>query len=40
MHYNVAEKRNIRGTSTEAEEEMLKQEDIKFLKFPIPRLDS
>lgn len=40
MHYDVTKKRNIRGTSTEAEEEMLKKEDIKFFKFPIPRLDS
>ncbi|MBW2259842.1 MAG: DUF1178 family protein, partial [Deltaproteobacteria bacterium] len=30
MHYDVTEKRNIRGTSSEAEEEMLKKEDIKF----------
>ena len=40
MHYDVSEKRNIRGTGTEAEEEMLKKEDIKFFKVPIPRLDS
>jgi hypothetical protein len=40
MHYDVTEKRNIRGTSTEAEEEMLRREDIKFFKLPIPRLDS
>jgi hypothetical protein len=40
MHYDVTEKRNIRGTSTEAEEETLKKEDIKFFKLPIPRLDS
>ena len=40
MHYDVTEKRNIRGTSTEAEEEMLKKEDIKFFKLPIPLLDS
>jgi hypothetical protein len=40
MHYDVTEKRNIRGTSTEAEEEMLKKEGIKFFKVPIPRLDS
>ena len=40
MHYDVTEKRNIRGTSTEAEEKMLKEEGIKFLKVPIPRLDS
>ena len=40
MHYDVTEKRNIRGTSTKAEEKMLKEEGIKFLKLPIPRLDS
>ena len=40
MHYDVAEKRNIRGTTTEAEEKILKQEGSKFLKLPIPRLDS
>ena len=40
MHYDVTEKRNIRGTSTEAEEKMLKEEGIKFFKLPIPRLDS
>lgn len=40
MHYNVTEKRNIRGTTTEAEEKMLKQEGIKFFKLPIPPLDS
>ena len=40
MHYDVTEKRNIRGTTTEAEEETLKNEGIKFFKLPIPRLDS
>ncbi len=40
MHYNVTEKRDIRGTTTEAEEKMLKQEGIKFFKLPLPRLDS
>ncbi len=40
MHYDVTEKRNIRGTSTKAEEEMLKKEDIEFIKIPIPQLDS
>ncbi len=40
MHYDVTEKRNIRGTSTEAEEETLQKEGIKFFKFPIPRIDS
>ena len=40
MHYDVSEKKNIRGTSTEAEEKTLQKEGIKFFKFPIPRLDS
>ena len=40
MHFDVTEKRNIRGTSTEAEEETLRNEGIKFFKLPIPRLDS
>lgn len=40
MHYDVKEKRNIRGTSTEAEEELLKKEEIEFFKIPIPRFDS
>jgi hypothetical protein len=40
MHYDVTDKRNIRGTTTENEEEMLKKEEIDFVKIPIPRLDS
>ncbi|OEU80135.1 MAG: hypothetical protein BA872_01245 [Desulfobacterales bacterium C00003060] len=40
MHYDVTEKRSIRGTTTAAEEEVLKQEGIEFFKVPIPRLDS
>ena len=40
MHYDVTDKRNIRGTTTEDEEEMLKKEEIDFVKIPIPRLDS
>ncbi len=40
MHYGVSEKRNIRGTSTKAEEETLEKEGIKFFKIPLPRLDS
>jgi hypothetical protein len=37
MHYGVADKRNIRGSATSGEEEALKQEGIKFFKFPFPR---
>jgi hypothetical protein len=34
MHYGVTEKKNIRGTATAGEEEILKEEGIKFFKFP------
>ena len=40
MHYEVSEKRNIRGTSTQEEEKMLKKEGIRFFKLPLPRIDS
>lgn len=35
MHYNVSEKRNIRGVSTEKEDETLVDEGIPFFKLPI-----
>ena len=34
MHYGVAKKRNIRGSATAEEEEILKEEGIKFSKIP------
>ena len=34
MHYGVSEHRNIRGVSSEQEEETLKQEGIPFFKIP------
>ncbi|UCH00965.1 MAG: DUF1178 family protein [Deltaproteobacteria bacterium] len=34
MHYGVARKRNIRGSATVEEEEILKGEGIKFFKVP------
>jgi hypothetical protein len=37
IHYGVADKRNIRGTATSGEEEVLKEEGIKFFKFPFPK---
>jgi hypothetical protein len=40
MHYDVSEKRNIRGSSTPSEEETLKKEGIKFFKLPVPTSDS
>ncbi len=42
MHYGVADKRNIRGTSTAEEEKILKEEGIEFYKIPkipLPRGD-
>ena len=35
MHYGVSEPRNIRGVSTKAEEKMLKDEGVSFLKVPV-----
>jgi len=36
MHYGVSELKNIRGTSTEKEEKILKDEGINFFKIPMP----
>ncbi len=36
IHYGVSEPRNIRGVSTEVEEKTLKEEGVKFIKFPMP----
>jgi hypothetical protein len=35
MHYGVTDKRSIRGSATEGEEEVLKEEGIKFFRFPL-----
>ena len=39
IHYGVAEKRNIKGSATEEEEKILKEEGIDFFKVPIPKID-
>jgi hypothetical protein len=36
IHYGVSEPRNIKGVSTEQEEETLKKEGIDFFKIPVP----
>ena len=36
IHYGAAEPRNIRGVSTQAEEKLLKQEGVEFIKIPVP----
>jgi hypothetical protein len=35
MHYEVTEKRNIRGSASLEEEKMLKEEGIDFMKIPV-----
>lgn len=40
MHYGVEEPRNIRGTTTEAEEQMLRQEGVEFFKLALPAPDT
>ena len=39
IHYGVAEERNIRGTATQAEEDLLKEEGVQFLKIPVIKKD-
>lgn len=39
MQYGVEEPRNIRGTTTEAEEQMLRQEGVEFFKLALPPPD-
>jgi len=39
MHYEVTEKRNIRGLATAQEEEALREEGIGFFKIPMPKSD-
>lgn len=36
VRYGLSEARNIRGVTTEAEEEMLNEEGIELLKIPLP----
>jgi hypothetical protein len=36
IHYGASAPRNIRGVSTQAEEKMLKQEGVEFIKLPVP----
>ena len=37
IHYGVEPTRNIRGSSTEMEEEMLRDEGVRFMKMPLPK---
>ena len=40
IHNGEEEKRNIKGTTTRDEEDMLKEEGIHFIKIPLPKYDS
>ena len=40
IHHGKEEGRNIKGITTENEEEILKEEGIQFLKIPVPKFDS
>jgi hypothetical protein len=39
IHYGTSEARNIRGTATENEEKILKDEGVPFIKFPDHKKD-
>ena len=40
IHHGEAEGRNIKGITTENEEETLREEGVQFLKIPMPKFDS
>lgn len=40
IHYGEEEKRNIRGTTTPQEEDQLREEGVRFIKIPLPKMDS
>ncbi len=40
IHRGEEDKHNIRGITTEKEEEMLREEGVDFMKIPVPKFDS
>ena len=40
MHYGVSEKKNIRGTSSDEDEKMLREEGVEIYKIPLPDTES
>ncbi|MGD1151876.1 MAG: DUF1178 family protein [Syntrophales bacterium] len=40
IHHGEEEGRNIKGITTENEEETLREEGVQFLKIPVPKFDS
>ena len=40
MHHGEEEKRNIKGTTSEVEEDVLREEGVQFFKIPLTKFDS
>ena len=40
IHRGEEQKRNIRGVTTDKEEETLREEGVEFMKIPVPKFDS
>jgi hypothetical protein len=40
MHHGEEEKRNIKGTTTESEEDILREKGVQFFKIPVTKFDS
>ena len=40
IHHGEEDKKNIKGTTTENEEENLKEEGVQFFKIPLPKFDA
>ncbi len=40
IHHGKEEKRNIKGTTTESEEDILREEGVQFIKIPVTKFDS
>lgn len=39
IHYGVKERRNIKGSATTDEEDILKNEGVQYFKIPVPKID-
>jgi len=40
IHRGEEQRRNIRGVTTDKEEETLREEGVEFMKIPVPKFDS
>lgn len=40
MHHGEEELRNIKGTTTKVEEDLLREDGVQFIKVPVPKFDS